>query len=186
MSRQTEYTVVIPCLNEVGNIGRLVRTLKNQDSNCNVLVMDNLSTDQTAVEAKLAGARVETLAGSVSDMVSQGILRGLCDRIIVMDGDWSHDPTIVPQMADQLKIHDMVYAYRSNSKDSLLNRGISFLGKLQSLFLGPGIKDRMTGFFGVRRLNTIGDRIAQGPKPFLEYLVKSKPSSIIGIPEILH
>ncbi len=182
MSRETEYTVVIPCLNEEGNIGRLVVSLKQQDSLCNVLVMDNLSTDNTKGEAELAGARVETYPGSVSDMIWLGLQHALCHRVIFMDGDWSHDPSIVPQIAEQLKIHDMVYGYREISKDSLLNRGISLLGKLQSFLLGPGIKDRMTGFFGVRLLNMPGGRIGQGPKPFLEYLVKSKPSSVIGIP----
>ncbi len=182
MSRSTGYIVVIPCLNEEGNIGRLVTTLQTQDSNCYVLVMDNMSTDNTRQEALDAGARVETLPGSVSDMVWLGVQRGRCDRIIVMDGDWSHDPTIVPKMAEELKIHDMVYGYRESSKDSLLNKGISFLGKLQSLLLGPGIKDRMTGFFGLRSSIIPRGRLGQGPKPFLEYVVKSRPTSMTGIP----
>ncbi len=182
MSRETEYTVVIPCLNEEGNIGRLVKTLLAQDSKCRVLVMDNRSTDQTLVEAKLEGATVLTLDGSVSDIIKKGIFYSSTEKIIIMDGDWSHDPRIVPQMVESLKIHDMVYGYRSGSKDSLINRGISLLGKIQSFLLGPIIKDRMTGFFGVRRLNVTGVKLNQGPKPFLEYFVKSKPSSIIGIP----
>ena len=184
MSRETEYTVVIPCLNEEGNIGRLVTTLKNQNPDCHVLVMDNMSTDNTRKEALDAGAQVETLPGSVSDMIQWGPRLGTCNRIIFMDGDWSHDPTIVPQMAEELRIHDMVYGYRKSSKDSLLNRGISFLGKLQSLLLGPSIKDRMTGFFGIRRDNALrqGLSLNEGPKPFLEYLVRTKPTSVIGIP----
>ena len=184
-----KYTVVIPCLNEVGNIGRLVDTLIKLDpSRCTVLVMDNKSTDDTKREAVMAGAKVMTVPGSVSDIIQIGIHYSGTEKVIIMDGDWSHHPSIVPKMARELSIHDMVYGYRKSSKDSSLNRIISFGGKIQSFLLGPGIRDRMTGFFGIRRINatTMGIRISRGPKPFLEYLTKSNPSSVVGAPYEFH
>ena len=177
-----DYTVVIPALNEVGNIGRLVNILRRLDSKCQVLVMDNMSTDGTKIEAQDAGAKVITAPGSVSDMIETGICSSSTEKVIVMDADWSHHPNTVHQMQKSLDIHDMVYGYRESSKDSLLNRGISFLGKVQSFLLGPSIKDRMTGFFGIRRSNAMAVLINKGPKPFLEYLVRTKPTSVVGIP----
>lgn len=182
----SKYTVVIPCLNEVGNIGRLVDILIKQDKDCSVLVMDNESTDNTKSEAIDFGARVITVPGSVSDIIQIGISSSNTEKVIVMDGDWSHNPLIVPLIAKELTIHDMVYGYREKSRDSLLNRVISFGGKIQSLLLGPGIKDRMTGFFGVRRSNVTKVTINSGPKPFLEYLTKSHPTSVIGVPYEFH
>ena len=178
------YTVVIPTLNEIGNIGRLVRALRVQDPiYCQVLVSDGGSTDQTVEEALEAGARICIGSGSVSDAIVRGISDGrTCSRVVVMDADLSHDYRIVPGLADLLSVHDMVYGYRDSSADSRFNRGISFLGGLGSKFLGLGIKDRMTGFFGVRKSLVKDVQIRSGPKPFLEYLIKSKPSSVAGIP----
>ena len=47
------YTVVIPTLNEQGNIGPLVKELK-LDPRCSVIVSDNTSTDDTQKEAREA------------------------------------------------------------------------------------------------------------------------------------
>ena len=79
------YTVVVPTLNEEGNIGRLVSQLK-EDPRCSVIVSDNGSTDDTQKEAKAVDALVVSQeAGSVSDAIKFGISYASDDLIIVMD-----------------------------------------------------------------------------------------------------
>ena len=176
------YTVVIPTLNEEGNIGRLVSQLK-EDPRCSVLVSDNGSIDNTTNEAKEAGAAVVAQeSGSVSDAIEFGLSYAADDLVIVMDADGSHPAGLVPQLAQSLLYHDMVYAYRSDSADGLFNKFISAFGKLASLPLGFGIKDRMTGFFGIKANSLKGVKINDGPKPFLEYLIRTSPVSVKGLP----
>ena len=179
---EDRYTVVIPTLNEEGNIGVLTAALKGQDSTCDVLVVDSFSKDKTVDEAEENGARVITRPGSVSVAIAQGIQEAETERIIIMDGDLSHSSVVVPAMAEQLKTHDMVYGYRERSQDSLLNKFISKLGIFFTLFLIFSVKDRMTGFFGGRQSNLKSVTINEGPKPFLEYLLRTGPSSIEGFP----
>ena len=176
------YTVVIPTLNEEGNIGPLVTELR-EDPRCSVVVSDNGSTDNTIKEAKEAGAlTVVRDSGSVSDAIVTGFDYISDDLVIVMDADGSHSPELVPSLAQDLIYHDMVYGYRSDSADGLLNRFISAFGKVASFSLGPSIKDRMTGFFGIKKHLLQGITINSGPKPFLEYLVRVNPVSITGLP----
>ena len=180
-----KYSVVVPTLNEEGNIGGLVKELK-KDPNCfEVVVADNGSTDKTVFEAGEARGNVYQEGGtnaSVSDAIKRGILNCKTEFVIVMDADWSHPPNLVPKLAEKLKYHDIVYGYRDKSKDSFINRFISSFGKLASLPLGPGIKDRMTGFFGIRKVKAMGVNINSGPKPFLEYVIRTEPSSMSGLP----
>ena len=176
------YTVVIPTLNEQGNIGPLVKELK-LDPRCSVIVSDNTSTDDTQKEAKEAKALVVSQeSGSVSDAIVLGISSAPDDLVIVMDADGSHPASLVPSLAQSLIYHDMVYGYREKSGDGLLNRFISAFGKVTSYCLGPSIKDRMTGFFGLKRTAIKGIEINRGPKPFLEYLVRTNPVSVKGLP----
>jgi len=181
------YSVVIPTLNEEGNIGELVAQLKT-DNNCQeVVVCDGGSTDGTVTEATSAGALVIFSSGqSVSDAIDFGINNANTDSVVVMDADFSHPPGVVSELGRLLKFHEMVYGWRVMSGDSLFNRFISLLGKIFSFYLAPSVSDRMTGLFGLRVSYVVSKNIIikRGPKPFLEYFVKGFPTSIEGIPYI--
>lgn len=55
-----DLSVAIPCRNEAENIGRLVRSLREDDPSVTILVFDDESTDGTAEIARAAGATVLT------------------------------------------------------------------------------------------------------------------------------
>ena len=88
-------TVIIPALNEGGNIKALVEDTHRQPIDC-VIVVDNGSTDDTAVQAKAAGAQVVSeprrgygfacLAGS------QAAQKEGAEILVYMDGDYSSLP----------------------------------------------------------------------------------------------
>jgi glycosyltransferase involved in cell wall biosynthesis len=92
-------TIIIPALNEAGNIRRLVAEIP-QNLSPEIIVVDNGSTDATAQEAETAGVRV------VSEPVrgyGRACAAGLAairetDVVVFLDGDGSFDPVELPQV----------------------------------------------------------------------------------------
>ncbi|MDZ4767580.1 MAG: glycosyltransferase family 2 protein [Chloroflexota bacterium] len=92
-----QVTVIIPALNEAGNIHRLTREIPRAfsfDVTLTVIVVDNGSTDRTGDEARAAGAQVVTeprrgygYACNAGVSAAQD-----ADVIVFMDGDGSFDP----------------------------------------------------------------------------------------------
>jgi glycosyltransferase involved in cell wall biosynthesis len=97
---QTErVTVIIPALNEAGNIGLLVAEVLATMA-AEVVVADNGSTDSTADEALAAGARVVreprrgygyACAAGVAQAMDAGVL-------VFLDGDYSFLPAELPML----------------------------------------------------------------------------------------
>jgi glycosyltransferase involved in cell wall biosynthesis len=94
-------TVIIPALNEAGNIDRLVeecRALQPDQAEVTVLVVDNGSSDNTAEEAIAAGAQVvfEPRRG-YGYACAAGVLAASSAEIVVfLDGDYSSLPSEMP------------------------------------------------------------------------------------------
>ncbi len=182
-------SIIIPTLNEVENLKELLPGLFRPDRE--VIVCDNGSADGTVrlVEDAMASfnVRISKGTGSVVDAVLRGIKEARCDKIIVMDGDGSHTPEVVSRMVDSLDKCDIVIGSRfikgGGSRDTLKNRFISKGFNLLAFFLAPRIKDRASGFWGLRR-NLVDTPIRCTTKPMLEYLVRSSHNSVREVPYI--
>lgn len=93
--------VIIPALNEAGNIGRLVgevRALHIPEVDLQVIVVDNGSTDGTAEQAQLAGAQVvhEPRRG-YGYACDAGVAASEDAQVLVfLDGDYSSLPAEMP------------------------------------------------------------------------------------------
>lgn len=87
--------VIIPALNEAGNIAQLVRETFAQQVDC-VIVVDNGSTDETALLASRVGAAVITEPrrgyGFACAAGTTLALRENADVLVYMDGDFSSLP----------------------------------------------------------------------------------------------
>lgn len=183
------YSVVIPVLNEVENLRVLLPQVLNP--HCEVIICDNGSTDGTVelVRANLKSPdlhlKLSEGRGTVTDAILRGVQASNYDSIVVMDGDLSHPPEAIQKIVNALDIHDLVigsrYCKGGKSLDTFLNRFISKLGNYLTLGLAFGIRDRMSGFFGIRKTLAATD-IRQGCKPMLEYLVRGNPTSYTEIP----
>ena len=106
--------VVIPALNEAGNIGRLIEetyAVVPDDLLAEVIVVDDCSTDSTASEIKTLIAR-ETLPGlrylrhglrcGQSAAVRTGIFAAASPVIATMDGDGQNDPGDIVRLIERL------------------------------------------------------------------------------------
>jgi len=107
-------TVVIPALNEAGNIGRLVEETYASvpaGSLAEVIVVDDASEDATPAEIKLliAGGAFPGLRylrhdrrSGQSAALRSGILAATSPIIATMDGDGQNDPRDIPHLLDKL------------------------------------------------------------------------------------
>lgn len=107
--------IIIPALNEAGNISNLVRDI-HELLPVEVIVVDNGSQDATAAEAEAAGARVISEARrGYGYACAAGVLASEQAEILVfMDGDYSYLPSelmllLEPILEDQA---DMVLGTR--------------------------------------------------------------------------
>ena len=94
-----KVTVIIPALNEAGNISQLVHDVQSTVS-ADVIVVDNGSTDSTAKEARQAGATVvrEPRRGYGYACAAGVAAARQADVVVFLDGDGSFAPTDLPAL----------------------------------------------------------------------------------------
>jgi glycosyltransferase involved in cell wall biosynthesis len=91
-------TVIIPALNEAGNIARLIDELRATLPTAHTIVVNNGSTDATAEEAERAGAQVvhEPRRGYGYACAAGVAVADDADILVFMDGDNSFRPAELP------------------------------------------------------------------------------------------
>jgi glycosyltransferase involved in cell wall biosynthesis len=94
-----EIKVIIPALNEGGNIRQLVQEVRTI-APVRVIVVDNGSTDSTAQEAHQAGAKVvrEPRRGYGYACAAGVAEAGQADVLVFLDGDYSFAPSDLPSL----------------------------------------------------------------------------------------
>ena len=157
VSRSSEARVVavIPAYNEEGRIGDVVRRAKRFVDQ--VIVVDDGSSDETAREARDAGARVvahpvnmgkwAALKTGVREALSEG-----ADVVVTLDADGQHLPEEIPKLISALEDADVAAGFRSREGMPIVRRLSNFIttGILRVLF-GVRIRDSQCGFRAYRR-----------------------------------
>ena len=88
---------IVPAYNEGGMVGRVVRDIHREAPGFDVLVVDDGSTDTTAIEAQAQGALVIRhpynlgIGGAVQSGFTYALENGY-QRLVQVDGDGQHDP----------------------------------------------------------------------------------------------
>lgn len=167
MADYSDFTIVLPTLNEEGTIGTLIKELSRRCSGISVIVSDDGSTDGTkrivtalGKNSKVAffDRKAKGLQRGLTASVVDGILNSKTRFTIVMDADLQHPPEVAKKVADMLKAgNGLVVAVRADVKGWELHRKLISKALIT---LGYGIlaargsercSDIFSGFFGVNR-----------------------------------
>ena len=149
-----KIVIQIPCLNEESTIGKVIKDLKKELSNPEIIVYDNSSTDNTVKEAKKYGAQVvlEKKKGK-GNVVKRMFSDNLDANIYVMlDGDDTYDTSKIKESTETLfkEKYDMLVAKRIHSDPSAYRRGHVIGNQIFSRFVnyifGNDISDIFSGY----------------------------------------
>lgn len=155
--------VIIPCLNEEKNIGRIVKQLKKILLRTEILVVDDGSTDQTAFLAQKAGAAVISHPynlgyGAALQTGYQYALENHHDYVAQMDGDGQHYPEFLPKLLKSVAKGDCDLALGSRflgkyqyQMQFLRRLGIVIFSKIIQVLTWQTITDPTSGFQAMNR-----------------------------------
>ena len=193
-------SIIIPTLNEAGNIPDLLkRTFKSLDSidiDYEILIIDDASEDNTAdIAQELLGQKGRVIKRrenirSLSLSVIDGIKKAKGDIIVVMDGDGSHPPELIPVFLDNLREgYDLIIGSRyikggGTQEFPFKRKIISVIACLIGRIVTE-VKDNTSGFFCIRK--EVLDNVNLTPRGFkigLEIFVKSNISAFKEVPYI--
>lgn len=164
-SARGDLLILVPALNEEGAIAHVVKGIRETVPEAPVLVVDDCSTDGTAVRAREAGAEVLRLpnhlglGGAVQAGYKLAYELGY-QYVIRIDGDGQHDPSSIPLIYEVLRTSgkQMVIGSRFLNGDSIgqhssLSRmlAIRFFRWILRPILGKTVQDPTSGYVGVNR-----------------------------------
>ncbi len=159
--------VIIPTYNEADNILAIMREVLKQNSDLEILVVDDKSPDKTAelVETEmLKNKRIHLLKRSGKLGLGSAYVAGFkyaiehqYDFIFEMDADFSHDPEVIPVMLKEIEDHDLVIGSRYCGGINVVNWPLRrlllsyFAAKYVWFITGMPINDPTGGFKCFRR-----------------------------------
>jgi glycosyltransferase involved in cell wall biosynthesis len=114
-------SVVIPAFNEEAAVRQSITELREMfdatDIDAEIIVVDDGSRDNTAREAKAAGARVIQHRSNrgYGASLKTGIIAASHDVIAITDADGTYPATYLPAMLDELEQADMVVGSRTGA-----------------------------------------------------------------------
>jgi dolichol-phosphate mannosyltransferase len=203
MLDEKKFALVIPTLNEAGNIEplltRIRAALDPEGIHYEVIIVDDGSVDgtQQAVEScRASDSRVRLLVRREEKGLSGAVVHGWrhtdADLLGAMDADLQHPPELLPELLRAVKQgNDIAIGsrYVQNKRVEGWNpfrQAVSWLTTLTTLPLqrpGVQVKDPMSGFFIVRRESVEGIELQpQGFKILLEILVRGRIHAAAEVP----
>lgn len=203
---KAKLSIIVPTYNESQNIVRMLDSIAETLSpykGSEIIVVDDNSPDGTAEMAKSHAKiistkkkiRIEIISRNgkfgLSSAIVKGVQSATGDFLVIMDGDFSHPPQVIPSIIQALQDsnYDIVIASRYVKggsiigwpfKRRLMSKGAT---KIARYGLGIDVKDPVSGFFAFRRDIINGLKFdAIGYKMLLEILVKTKGARVKEIP----
>lgn len=151
----SSVSVVLPARNEAGAIGEVVRKVREQLPQAEIIVVSDGSTDATDEQAGAAGARVLRHPYSKGNgaAIKTGARAARGDILVFLDADGQHDPADIPRLLARLdEGYDMVVGARQAGSQASAARGLAnaCYNRLASYMTGHRVEDLTSGFRVVR------------------------------------
>ena len=151
----TTISIVLPAKNESEGLRRTLPALRAAYPAAEIIVVDDGSTDETAVIAAGAGASVLSSPYSMGNgaAVKRGARAARGEILVFMDADGQHDPAQIPLLLQKLdEGFDMAVGARVQGGQANMGRGLAnaFYNRLASWMTGHPILDLTSGFRAVR------------------------------------
>jgi glycosyltransferase involved in cell wall biosynthesis len=154
MIDRSRVSVVIPAFNEEKSVSEVVARVCSEGDWCEILVVDDGSTDRTAELARSSGARVVRHPYNKGNgaAVKTGIREARGEVVLLMDADGQHDAHDIDTILVETRTHDMVIGARAGRDQPPLRAlgNLVFRG-LASWLTGRSIPDLTSGFRAVSR-----------------------------------
>jgi len=150
---QLKIAVILPCRNEEGAVGTVVSDFQQYIPEATIYVFDNNSTDDTAKEARDAGAIVLTEKREGKGYVVRRMFADVdADVYLMVDGDDSYDISVAPAIIDILVNEnvDIVNGSRRTEEADAYRPGHEwgnkFLTGLVGFIFGTDFDDILSGY----------------------------------------
>ena len=163
MNKVKKILVFTATYNEKENIKKLILEINNRLPYASILVVDDSSPDGTAAIVKDLKNKINNLTllsrkeklglDTAHKLAYQYSLDNSFDYLITMDADFSHDPSILPLIVDNLDLHPFVLGSRYIKGGKCLMKGrrllLSWFGnKLIRIISGINSREFTTSYRG--------------------------------------
>ncbi|MBX3678164.1 MAG: glycosyltransferase family 2 protein [Rhodocyclaceae bacterium] len=152
---ETRISVIIPARDEAPALPACLRGVLDAVPGCELILVDDGSTDSTAAIAAEHGARVISHPSPKGNgaAVKTGARAATGDILVFMDADGQHRPEDIPRLLAKLEEgYDMVVGARSMGDHAGAHRGFAnaVFNRLASWMVNHGVEDLTSGFRAVR------------------------------------
>jgi glycosyltransferase involved in cell wall biosynthesis len=163
MSSTAETLVVVPIHNEEQNIARVIQEIKAKASDCDILVVNDASTDDGPRISKEMGIPVLDLPINlgIGGAVQTGFMLARSrdyEIVVQVDGDGQHDPSFIPDLIAPIKAGQADISigsrrlYSNNPSPSVTRlMGMRFFSWMTSALTSATISDCTSGFRALNR-----------------------------------
>ncbi|MDK8755546.1 glycosyltransferase family 2 protein [Acinetobacter radioresistens] len=150
-----KISIVLPARNESGAIGQTIQDILALNIACEIIVVNDGSTDNTKDLAAQAGATVVSHPYSKGNgaAIKSGARAATGDVIIFMDADGQHDPQDIPRLLEKIEQgYDLVVGARQKGSQASLGRGVAnkLYNNLATYMTEHKVEDLTSGFRAVR------------------------------------
>jgi glycosyltransferase involved in cell wall biosynthesis len=144
-------SLILPAKNEAEGLRKALPGVRELLPDAEIIVVDDGSTDDTAMVAREFGATVLSSPYSMGNgaAIKRGARAATGDILVFMDADGQHNAALIPKLLARLdQGYDMVVGARSWGDQASVGRGLAngLYNRVASLMTGFVVADLTSGF----------------------------------------